>query len=153
MNLPGSINFCVRCGSKLTHDEIFGRTRPVCPSCGWIYFSDPKVAVAVLVMKDNQVLLVQRINPPFQGFWTLPAGFMDGDEEPGDAARRECLEETGLIVETGELIELVSGREHEQGADIVLVFQAKLTGGKIQAGDDAAKAEFFPSGFPSPAGI
>ena len=69
---------------------------------------------------------------------------MDGDEEPGDAARRECLEETGLIVETGELIDLVSGREHEQGADIVLVFQAKLTGGKIQAGDDAAKAEFFP---------
>jgi ADP-ribose pyrophosphatase YjhB (NUDIX family) len=131
------------CGTRINLEEKFGRIRPVCPACGWTYFTDPKVAAAVVVIQDDRVLLTRRINEPFQGFWTLPAGFMDAEEKPEDTARRECLEETGLQVKIIQLLELISGREHDHGADIVLVYRAEIIGGFLQAGDDADQVGFF----------
>ncbi|MEI8132010.1 MAG: NUDIX domain-containing protein [Leptolinea sp.] len=124
--------------------EKFGCIRPVCPACGWIYFTDPKVAAAVVIVQDGRVLLTRRINEPFQGYWTLPAGFMDAGENPEETARRECLEETGLHVKITTLIDLISGREHDHGADLVIVYNAEIIGGAMQAGDDADQVEFFP---------
>lgn len=144
MNTPESVRFCIQCGAPLIHEEKFGRERPVCPRCGWIYFTDPKVAVAVAVIQDGNILLVQRVNPPFKGNWSLPAGFMDGGENTAEAAVRECFEETGLHVQTGELLHIHCGREHPQGADVVLIYQADVIGGTLSAGDDATDAAFFP---------
>lgn len=146
MNTPESVQYCIQCGNLLTREEKFGRIRPVCPQCGWIYFADPKVAVAVVVAQEGKVLLVQRVNPPFQGFWSLPAGFMDGGEAADEAASRECFEETGLYVKTGKLVHIHCGREHPQGADIVLIYRADVTGGELRAGDDAMEAGFFAFG-------
>jgi 8-oxo-dGTP diphosphatase len=143
MNNTGRISFCTQCGAVLRQEEKFGRLRPICPECGWIYFADPKVAVAVVVRENNRVLLTRRINPPFQGYWSLPAGFMDAGEDPQRAAIRECLEETGLEVQVSNLLNVYSGREHDHGADLVLVYEAHLKGGVLQAGDDADRAEFF----------
>jgi 8-oxo-dGTP diphosphatase len=137
------IKFCILCGTKLIREEKFGQLRPVCPECGWIYFADPKVAAAVVVIQNGKVLLTRRINEPYQGHWTLPAGFMDAGEKPEDTARRECLEETGLNVEITRLVDLISGKEHEHGADIVIVFEAQIIGGVLKAGDDADQADFF----------
>ena len=138
------VRFCILCGTSLNREDKFGHLRPVCPNCGWIYFTDPKVAAAVVVIQDHQVLLTRRINEPFQGYWTLPAGFMDAGEKPEETATRECLEETGLIVKITRLIDLISGKEHEHGADMVIVFEAQLAGGVLKAGDDADQADFFP---------
>jgi 8-oxo-dGTP diphosphatase len=91
-------NFCPRCGTPVRHEERFGKVRPVCPQCDWICFVDPKVAAAVLIEQDGRVLLVRRAGEPFRGLWTLPAGFINGGEDPAEAAARECLEETGLSV-------------------------------------------------------
>jgi ADP-ribose pyrophosphatase YjhB (NUDIX family) len=123
--------------------------RPVCPSCGRIHFDDPKVAAGVLVLQDGKVLLVRRALEPQQGRWSLPAGFVDADEDPRSAAERECREETGLLVETTGVLDIFSGREHAQGADMVLVFTAKTIGGTLQPGDDADAVAFFePGGLP-----
>lgn len=43
-----------------------------------------------------QVLLIQRRNPPFQGSWALPGGFIDLEEDLADGAKRELKEETGI---------------------------------------------------------
>ena len=137
------IRFCIRCGTPLEERELFGAHRPVCPACGWAYFEDPKVAVGVLVEKDQKVLLVKRRNEPKPGFWTIPAGFMDAREDPRKAAERECLEETGLIVHTGDIAAVVGGREHSKGADIVIAYHASITGGELKAGDDASEVGFF----------
>jgi ADP-ribose pyrophosphatase YjhB (NUDIX family) len=117
--------------------------RPVCPQCGWIYFIDPKVAAAVLVERDGRVLLVRRVNEPFRGLWTLPAGFVNGNEDPAEAAARECLEETGLSVRVTRVMDVIAGREHERGADFVIVYHAEFVGGDLTPADDADAADWF----------
>lgn len=101
------------------------------------------MAAAVLVEREGKVLLVRRVNVPEQGKWTLPAGFVDGPEDPRDTAARECLEETGLRVEVGDLLDVIAGREHPRGASIVIVYRARIVGGELRAGDDAGEAAFF----------
>lgn len=137
------VRFCIRCGTPVTIAELYGRMRPTCPACGWIYFADPKVAAAVLVEENGQVLLVRRINEPFRGYWSLPAGFINADEDPAEAAARECLEETGLEIHILDLLTLVAGKEHPRGADFIIVYRAEMSGGELHPGDDADRAGFF----------
>ena len=136
--------FCMRCGGAMTERFLFERNRPVCPACGWINFSDPKVAVEILVERGDEVLLVLRLNEPGLGMWSLPGGYMDADEDPARAAERECREETGLVVEVTRLINVLSDREFPNSADVVIAYAARITGGSLQAGDDAGQAAFFP---------
>ena len=97
---------------------------------------DPKVAAAVLVTRADSVLLVRRVNEPFRGKWTLPAGFVNGGEDPAEAAQRECLEETGLSVRVTRVYDIVSGREHQRGADFVDDYKALLAStGEAMAAD------------------
>lgn len=140
------VNFCVRCGAGLDRQFLFGQQRPVCPRCGWVYFADPKVAAGVIVENERGVLLVRRVNEPGRGMWTFPAGFVDAGEDPASAAARECLEESGLRVEIRQLLDVVAGREHERGADILIVYSADVVGGTLTPGDDADQADFFPRG-------
>ena len=134
---------CPRCANQLSLEERFGKVRPVCTDCGWIHFVDPKVAAAVLVVQDGRILLVRRTNEPFRGLWTLPAGFVNGGEDPAEAAQRECLEETGLSVRVTRVYDIVSGREHLRGADFVIVYQAEFISGEMKADDDADAVEWF----------
>lgn len=144
LTMNENIRFCIQCGHPLERSALFGQQRPACPSCGWVYFADPKVAAGVIVEQDGGVLLVRRVNEPGRGQWSFPAGFVDAYEDPARAAERECLEETGLAVTVTGLLEVISGREHERGADIILVYAAQITGGSLLPGDDADDARFFP---------
>ncbi len=138
------IKFCPRCGAAVAHENRFGKLRPICPQCGWIHFSDPKVAAAVLVEQDGRVLLVRRANEPFRGLWTLPAGFVDAGEDPAEAAERECLEETGLSVRVKRVVDVIAGREHPRGADFIIIYAAEILSGELIPADDADAAEWFP---------
>lgn len=141
--IPGEVKFCIRCGTPLVPQVVMNEERPACPECGWVFYSDPKVAVAVLVEQEGRVLLTRRVNEPHQGEWSLPAGFMNAFEDPAEAAERECREETGLTVEVGEILSIITGREHPRGADIIIVYRASCTGGSLIAGDDADQVAFF----------
>ncbi len=141
--IADEVNYCPRCGQRLVQQFRFGKERPVCPNCDWIYFPDPKVAAAVLIQEDNRVLLVRRTNEPFKGYWTLPAGFVDAGEDPARAAERECLEETGLQVQAYELLDVLAGQEHMRGAHILIVYRAKVVGGQLNPGDDADRVAYF----------
>lgn len=137
------VKFCPRCGAEVEYKEKFGAIRPVCPQCRYIHFQDPKVAAAVLVEEGSRVLLVRRVNEPHRGEWTLPAGFVNGNEDPAEAAARECLEETGLTVRVTRVYDVIAGREHERGADFIIVYCAVVIGGEMSPADDADAVDWF----------
>lgn len=137
------INFCVRCGHAVEYREVYGAVRPVCPQCGRVHFIDPKVAVALVIERDHKLLLIRRANDPERGKWSMPAGFVDGGEDPAQAAAREGLEETGLTLRAIALLDVIAKEDDAEGADILIVYRAEALGGELTAGDDASEAGYF----------
>lgn len=139
-----ALNFCPQCGTPLQDREAYGRVRRYCPTCDRLIFRDPKVAAAVLVEENGRVLLVQRIFGPAKGRWSLPAGFVEYDEQPATTAVRECLEETGLEVELTGLLDVIPGEGLPGEASFTVVYRGRVVGGTLRAGDDAGGVGFFP---------
>jgi len=91
----------------------------------------------------REILLIKRANEPGKGRWALPAGFVEYDEHPRDAAIRETLEETGVAVAIDSLIELFHRPDVGGLADIVIAYTAHPIGGGVRADDDAEDAGWF----------
>jgi 8-oxo-dGTP diphosphatase len=119
------------------------KPRRVCPACDYIYFTDPKVGVGVLVVHQDRILLVRRNMNPGKGKWSIPAGFVDRGENPQETAVREALEETNLQVEISDLVGVYYNPPEQGGASIFILYRAHLINGELQAGDDADAAGFF----------
>ena len=97
------------------------------------------------MVEDGKVVLVQRKNPPYEGFWALPGGFVENNETVEDAVLREFLEETALKASVAGLVGVFSdpGRD-PRGHTVSVVFLLKRTGGRMRAGDDAGRCRRFP---------
>jgi ADP-ribose pyrophosphatase YjhB (NUDIX family) len=141
--LAEEVKYCPRCGSRVVPKQRAGKVRPVCPSCDWIFFPDPKVAAGVLIKSGSKVLLVRRSNSPRKGFWTLPVGFVDAGEDPAKAAERECWEETGLQIRASKLLDIFASQEHPRGAHFVILYQGNIISGELRPGDDVDQVKFF----------
>ncbi|HUK98646.1 MAG TPA: NUDIX hydrolase [Gaiellaceae bacterium] len=94
--------FCARCGRELRAEEDHLR----CASCGERYWANPLPAVQALLERDGRVLLARRGIEPRLGHWDLPGGFVEETESPEHAVRRELQEETGLELETADLVRI-----------------------------------------------
>ena len=89
------MKYCSSCAhevvSKIPEGE--DRERDVCPSCGEIFYVNPKIIVGCVPTVGDQVLLCKRAIEPRYGKWTLPAGFMENRETTAEGAAREMWEE------------------------------------------------------------
>jgi ADP-ribose pyrophosphatase YjhB (NUDIX family) len=121
---------------------VMDKPRRVCPACGFVYFTDPKVGVGVAVVEGDRLLLVRRAIDPERGKWSLPAGYLDHGEDPRLAAAREAWEECGLVVAVGALLDVIYNPPGG-GASIFILYRAERSGGTLRAGDDADAADFF----------
>lgn len=140
--ISSDYRFCPRCGQPLVEQDAFGRLRPVCAACGFVHFRDPKVAAAVLLIDGNRVLLIRRAVDPGRGLWALPAGFVEVDELPDEAAAREALEETGLRVAIGDLLR-IRRITNPNKPGLLLTYRGQLIDGNLQANDDVSEARWF----------
>ena len=96
------------------------------------------------VIKDaaGRLLLIKRGHAPGAGLWSLPGGRIEPGETDAQALVREMREETGLLVEAGALIGTV--RRPAGDGDVLDIrdYAARVTGGTLAAGDDAAEARW-----------
>ena len=70
------------------------------------YPERPIVGVGAVIVDAGKVVLVRRRYEPLKGQWSLPGGAVEVGEPLEHAVAREMLEETGLVVEVGPVIEV-----------------------------------------------
>jgi ADP-ribose pyrophosphatase YjhB (NUDIX family) len=132
------------CGGKLERIAHGNRMRLYCLRCDKIQYENPLPATAVVVFDGgNRLLLVKRGMEPGKGEWSLPGGFVELDETPGEGAVRELAEETGVQGEVEQLIDCVYEDSPFYGPLIIIGYQLSSQGGALRPGDDAAEVKYF----------
>jgi len=104
----------------------------------------PLLTVDCVVLNPRgEVLLIERKNEPFRGHFALPGGFVDIGETVEDACRRELMEETGVKAGKLTLVGVYSDPNRDpRGHTASVVFLTRVRTNKIEAGDDAASAQW-----------
>lgn len=74
--------------------------------------------------------------------WRFLGGFLHPRERVEDALAREILEETGLVVEIGPILEVVTGHRWQR---VELVFAYRVTSGSVRLTDEVAELRGFPA--------
>ncbi len=93
-----SFVYCPRCGKK--RDRIEDATPFRCPACHFVYYFNPTVAsAAILLRSDGCGLFIRRAKEPSKGMLGLVGGFIDIGETAEEGLRREVREEVGLELE------------------------------------------------------
>lgn len=92
---------------------------------------------AVVHDPRGRLLLVRRANEPGRGLWSLPGGRVEAGEDDHAALVREMTEETGLLVEPGDLVGRVV-----RGRYAIADYRCRVVGGQLRAGDDALDARW-----------
>jgi 8-oxo-dGTP diphosphatase len=109
----------------------------------------PLPAISSAIFRDGHVLLVERGKGALKGYWSLPGGHVEPGEPAREAARREVLEETGVVADLLGLADvldvIVRAPDGTLGAHYILsVFYGVWVSGTVLAQSDAAAARFVP---------
>jgi ADP-ribose pyrophosphatase YjhB (NUDIX family) len=149
--VAASLNFCSRCGSSLVFGTVEGedRDRLACAACGHIAYVNPRLVVTTLpVTEAGEIVLIRRGIEPGIGLWAQPGGFLEVDETVNQGAIRETWEETGLLVDPGEIVGLYTRLE---AMVVTIVFEARIVGGTAAPTPEATEiVAFAPEEIPWP---
>jgi len=103
----------------------------------------PLLTVDVVIIYQDKIVLIRRANPPFQGCYALPGGFVEIGEKVEDAAVREAREETGLDVKLLKLLGVYSDPGRDPRGHTVSIAYIGEGVGKLVADTDAACVGLF----------
>jgi ADP-ribose pyrophosphatase YjhB (NUDIX family) len=147
--LAATLSYCSRCGAPLEFGPLPDeeRDRLSCLACGFVSYVNPRLVVTTLpVTEAGEVVLLRRGIEPARGSWAQPGGFLEVDETVAEAAIRETVEETGLVVEPGEIVGLYSRLE---AAVVVVAYEARIVGGHAHLTPEALEiTAFMPDAIP-----
>jgi 8-oxo-dGTP diphosphatase len=119
-----------------------------------VFFASMGVGVAAVVRNDaGRVLLIQRAEGQFgAGLWCLPCGYVEWGEDVREAATRETLEEAGVTVELGDVVQVAVNRHVPDRPTVGIWFSARLLDPRAEprAGDDAVAVGWFDPSAPPP---
>lgn len=136
--------FCMVCGGAMRPILEHGARRRACSRCGFISYRNPVPACGVVIQRKGTVLLAKRAHEPRKDAWGIPAGFMEYGEHPERTAVREALEETGLHVRIAGLHGVYAGRDDPRTRAVLILYHARVAGGRLKPGDDASEVAYFP---------
>lgn len=138
----------IRRQRSIAHAVEVARVRDPRPASERRYPTRPLVGIgAVIVSDDGKVLLVKRKHEPLAGQWSLPGGMLELGESLEAGVEREILEETGLVVTVGEVVEvfdriLLDDQAKVRYHFVLIDYICKVRGGTLRAGSDVEAAEF-----------
>jgi len=112
------------------------------------YPESPFVGVGAVIVHESRVLLIRRGTPPLLGEWSLPGGVLECGETLREAVVREAREETGLTIESGEMLGVYERViRDEQGRVryhyVLIDFLCRPVSGDLKAASDAADVRWF----------
>ncbi len=112
------------------------------------YPDQPIVSVGAIVMQDGRALIVKRREEPGRGMWSVPGGKVELGETLRDAVAREAHEETGMIVQPGEMLAVSDAVYRDNHGRIqfhyVFVdFLCRAIRGELRAATDAADVRWL----------
>jgi len=107
------------------------------------YPEHPIIGVGAVIVEGGRVLLVRRDTEPLRGEWSVPGGMLQLGETLRDGVRREALEETGVRVEPGEVLDVfdsifTDGLGKTQYHYVLIDYLCRVISGDAQAGSDVS---------------
>jgi 8-oxo-dGTP diphosphatase len=139
--------YCPYCGEGLGSKEVEGRERLYCEVCDRVIWRNADPVAAVVVRKNEKILFIKRGIEPGKGEWSLPAGFLELEESPSEAAVRELEEETGLKVDERDLefLDAINMERFPGQRLVATVYTVDIENatGNITSGSDAEEACFW----------
>lgn len=111
------------------------------------YPQAPIVTVGGIVFSGERVLLAQRGKEPNTGRWTIPGGAIELGEPVRQAVEREVREECGLIVQAGEVVEVLETIQRDESGAVrfhyvIIDFVCRHIEGEPRPGDDVDDARW-----------
>lgn len=116
------------------------RARLVCPDCGYVEYSNPKIVVGAVCLWEDRILLCRRAIAPSMGLWTIPAGFMELGETTAAGAEREVREEAGANV---RIMDLLGIYEIPHISQVNVVYRAPMLSPDFAAGEESLEVRLF----------
>ncbi len=123
------------------------------------YPDRPIVGVGAIILEAGRVLLARRAAEPLRGQWSIPGGMVELGETLRAACAREALEETGLEVRVGEVVDvfdsIIAGPQPSAPRYhyVLIDFLCEVVGGELRAGSDASEAQWFTESQLPPLGL
>lgn len=143
--------YCPKCGGDLQRKQVGGHLRLVCRKCRYVFYENPIVGVAVILVEEHRILLGKRSKrSTYPGLWCIPCGYVEYGEDVRDAARREMKEETGLDVELGPVFNVLSNFHNPTNLTVGIWFLSRRTGGQLAPDDDIDEVRWFALDDPPP---
>jgi ADP-ribose pyrophosphatase YjhB (NUDIX family) len=136
------MNYCSLCGARTEIKVPEGDSLPrsVCTECHTIHYQNPRIIAGTLPIWQDQVLLCKRAIAPREGYWTLPAGFLENSETVAEGAARETKEEANAQVTDLQLYTVFSLPHISQ---VYTFFRAALEGPEYSSGPESLEVELF----------